>query len=100
VAGANVPPGRQLDGVDILARIAADEPEQPRTLFWRYRRGDTTWRSVLDGDLKLIHRQEGSALRREMFDLAADPAEKEDVLASRQDDARRLEAALQAWQNE
>jgi N-acetylgalactosamine-6-sulfatase len=100
VAGAKVPRGRKLDGIDIIDHVAGKKPDRPRTLFWRYRRGDSTWRSVLDGDLKLIHQQDGPALKREMFDLATDPAEKNNLLAARPGDARRLEAALQAWQNE
>jgi arylsulfatase A len=99
IAGARQSSER-FDGIDIVAQIAERKPVQPRTLFWRYRRGESTWRSVLDGDLKLIHRQEGTALKRELYDLAADPAEKKDLLAERPSDVRRLETALQSWQNE
>ena len=98
---AGVPtPDRTFDGVDILAHVAARRPDVPRTLFWRYRRGESTWRSALEGDVKLIHRQEGAQLTRELYDLALDPAEKTNLLLQRSADAERLEAALQAWQVE
>ena len=100
VAGGPAAPQPSLDGIDILDHVARGKPDYPRTLFWRYRRGDLTWRSVLDGDLKLIHRQEGAALQRELFDLAADEAEKKNLITERPRDLTRLEALLQAWQDD
>jgi arylsulfatase A len=100
VSGVKQDASRPLDGIDIVEHVARGKPDWPRTLFWRYRRGELTWRSVLDGDLKLVHRQEGAVLKREMFNLEADPAERSDLLAARPNDAARLEAALQTWQDE
>jgi arylsulfatase A-like enzyme len=100
IAAPQAAPARALDGMDILAHVAENKPDEPRTLFWRYRRGETTWRAALIGDLKLVQRQDGANLQRELFDLAADPAEKNDLVARRPIDADRLEAALAGWQLE
>lgn len=45
-----------------------------------------------DGELKLIKRYEGPTF--ELFDLNADPSEKNDLAAARPDDVRRLDAKL------
>lgn len=100
IAAPHAAPSRALDGMDILAHVAEGGRNDPRTLFWRYRRAETTWRAALIGDLKLIQRQDGAALKRELFDLAADPGEKNDLIAQRPIDADRLEAALAGWQLE
>lgn len=99
---ADVPPGpnRILDGVDILQLLEHQSPLQPRTLFWRYRRADTTWRAVIDGHLKLIHRQEGSNLQEEMFDLAVDPQEKRNLASHSPEARQRLDALLAQWQED
>jgi len=99
-AGAAPPPGRTLDGIDVLGDIAAGRPVQSRTLFWRARRGERTWRAVRDGSLKYLSRQDGTALTEWLFDLTADPAEKEDLSARRPDDAKRLKALLADWERE
>jgi N-acetylgalactosamine-6-sulfatase len=87
----------------VLGSIAARPPSwrvQPRTLFWRARRGERTWRAARDGSLKHLSRQDGATLTEWLFDLAADPAEKEDLLARRPDDARRLKTLLADWEHE
>jgi arylsulfatase A-like enzyme len=52
-------------------------------------------RSVADGRLKLVH--DLGTDRFSLFDLAADPGETRDVLASRRRDVPRLRDALSAW---
>ncbi|MGE0758041.1 MAG: sulfatase [Pirellulaceae bacterium] len=56
-------------------------------------------RAIVDGDWKLvIHEQRTGGPRRELFDLAADPAEKSNLVARQPDVAQRLEARMHAWQ--
>jgi len=56
-------------------------------------------RSIIDGDFKLvIHDDKSDAEKRELFDLAADPAEKKNLLASRPEVAEKLSARLVEWQ--
>jgi N-acetylgalactosamine-6-sulfatase len=101
LAGAAEPKTRPLDGIDILAHVAQKKADIPRTLFWRYRRGERTERAVRDGDLKLQRRTlDGGKVEEAMYDLAADPGEQQDLLARRGDDAARLRELLSKWEQE
>lgn len=56
-------------------------------------------RAVIDGGYKLVvHERKDGALRRELFDLDTDPAEKADLFASRPEVAARLQTLLAEWQ--
>jgi len=56
-------------------------------------------RSILDGRFKLvIHEQRDGSPKCELFDLAADPAEKNNLLEQRPDTAKRLQTELCQWQ--
>lgn len=90
----------RFDGIDVLGRLARREAEVRRTLFWRFRRAERTWRAVRDGNLKYISLDDGAAVQEWLFDLAADPAEKNDLLGARPDDARRLKGLLAGWEVE
>jgi N-acetylgalactosamine-6-sulfatase len=101
VAGASPPVNRKLDGIDILARVAARQPEISRTLFWRGRRADVTWKGVRDGDLKFVTRVNGTETTvAGLFDLSRDPGEATDLRSARPEDARRLADLLAAWEKE
>jgi N-acetylgalactosamine-6-sulfatase len=99
-AGVEVPEGRRLDGIGVLQRLAKGTEAAPRTLFWRQRRGERTWRAVRDGSLKFVSRQDGDKVVDFLFDLTADPGEKENLLARRPDDVKRLKDLLSAWERE
>lgn len=99
-AGAAAPRGRPFDGIDILADVASGRAPRKRTLFWRARRGERTWRAVRDGSLKLLSRQDGAAVTEWLFDLAADPGEKTNLIADRPREARRLKSLLAAWEKQ
>lgn len=79
-AGATPPTGRTFDGIDILERVPAGRPVEPRRLFWRQRRGDSTWWAVRDGSLKLIRPAQGAAIVEHLFDLAQDPGEQPRII--------------------
>lgn len=87
-----------LDGIDILGRVLADEPPEPRTLFWRYRRGLVTRKAVRDGDLKLIEDREAEAHAVHLYDVATDPGETRDLVAERPSELKRLRALLADWE--
>jgi cob(I)alamin adenosyltransferase len=69
-------------------------------MFWRARRGVETWRAVRDGTLKYVSRHNGDRVQEHLFDLARDPAEKENLLTRRPDDVARLKRLLVAWEQE
>jgi N-acetylgalactosamine-6-sulfatase len=100
IAGATVPPGREFDGLDILKLVEAGRPLRKRTLFWRGRRGDRTWRAVRDGDLKYIRRTDGRRTEEYFFDLKEDVGETRSLLEERPEEVRRLKAMLADWEKE
>jgi N-acetylgalactosamine-6-sulfatase len=89
-----------LDGRDVLGDLASGRAIPGRTLFWRGRRGEKTWRAVRDGPLKYVSLQTGAGLEEHLFDLAGDPGETNDLLAARGSDAVRLKERLEAWAGE
>jgi N-acetylgalactosamine-6-sulfatase len=100
-AGVTLPAGRTFDGIDVLARLAAREPDLPRTVFWRQRRGTSTWKGARDGDLKYVTRiVDGRTEVEALFDLGKDMAEEHDLRAGRPDDVARMRQLVAAWEKE
>jgi N-acetylgalactosamine-6-sulfatase len=98
IAGAKVPSGREFDGVDILKLVETGQAPQKRTLFWRQRRGEQTWRAVRDGDIKLIRQTNKGQTQEFLFDLKNDVSEKNNLLNDRPNEAGRLRALLADWE--
>ena len=98
IAGAAVPDGGGLDGIDILGEVLSDQPPGDRELYWRYRRGDLTWRAVRAGDSKLIVRQSGDQVETWLFDLGRDPTETRNLAARRVGQRDRLAEMLRRWE--
>jgi len=100
VAGARVPDGREFDGVDVLKLLEDGRPPQKRTLFWRGRRGDRSWRAVRDGDLKYIRRSDQGRSTEYLFDLRNDISETTNLMADQPRQAGRLRNLLADWEEE
>ena len=82
-----------LDGVDLDPWLHARKVDRPhQQLFWR--RGPVA--AVRDLDLKLIRVEGGETL---LFDLQADPSERQDLSAQRPGTTIRLLAELAAWEH-
>ena len=96
-AGAKVD---ELDGVDLLQHVESGSNDFSRTLFWRARRGERTWKAVRDGDLKYVYvkRTADSPTEEWLFDLATDPYEKTNLKEKRTEDFGKLKAKLVAWE--
>ena len=99
-AGCDPPEDQPLDGIDVLGQIARGEPSEPRTLFWRARRANRTWKAVRRGDLKFLSRQDDDGLAEFLFDLSEDPGESRNLLSEVNSDAIALKEALAAWEAE
>src|SRR4051794_27754155 len=100
IAGGG-PPRRPFDGLDVLHHLEAGQPLPSRSLFWRGRRGDRTWRAVRDGDgLKYVSLQDGGQIKEYLYDLARDPNERVDLSARRPEDVGRLKRSLVAWEED
>ena len=98
-AGGKAPENRPFDGVDILGDIAADKPTAPRSLFWRARRADRTWKAVRRNDLKYVSKHDQKGLQEFLFDLAHDPGEKNNLFAQRPKDVTQLKQSLATWES-
>jgi len=92
--GTTVPPGTDLDGVDLLPVLEGRVPEFERTLFWRTSIGGFRQRAVRSGDWKMLI--DGTAVM--VFDVRKDPTERDDLASHRQDVAHRLMPLLRAWE--
>ena len=92
LAAAGIPALGGLDGVDVIGgprtRESYAETVYPRTLGW------APLHSLRVGDLKYI-----DAPRPELYDLADDPGEQQDLAARRPGDVARLSAALAAMRS-
>lgn len=94
-AGALDRVSRPLDGMDLLpVLMAGNGTTVPRTVYWRYKRGNNRRKAVLEGALKLVI-ENG---KRSLHDLTKDTAEERDLSATRPDDAARLERMIETWE--
>jgi N-acetylgalactosamine-6-sulfatase len=100
VAGAHAPAGEPFDGIDILEAVEKNTPPAARLLFWRGRRANFTWRAVRDGELKFVSHEQDGALQEWLFNVVADSAEKNDLLAQQPEVVTRLKKQLADWEIE
>jgi arylsulfatase A-like enzyme len=82
-----------LDGIDLMPHFRGNAGITERTIFWR----STRWgvqHAVRQGNLKYLSMGE----KEHLFDLAADPSEKNDLAASRPADLQRLRSLYIEWE--
>ena len=92
VAGAKLPAGLKLDGVDLLGMMTKNEKLPDRTLFWRYRKE----KAVRRGPWKLLVRDGKAAL----YNLDEDLGEKNDLARKKPQILKKLEDELAAWEKQ
>ena len=94
-----VPPDARLDGINLFPVLQRQAPEVERTLFWRTGGPspvNMNQKAVRSGDWKLII--DGAVTRIFLFDVKADPGERQDRFAERPDIAQRLQRVLTTWE--
>jgi N-acetylgalactosamine-6-sulfatase len=91
---------RLFDGIDIIKKLQDGAPVESRSLFWRGRRGDNTWRGVREGTMKFVSEQTGKKIEEHVFDLASDISEKHDLAVGKPEELNRLKGLLAAWEQE
>jgi len=101
LAAAGATPAAASDGVNFLPLF--DGKALPaRALFWHYphygNQGGAPGAAIRRGDWKLIEWSEDN--RAELFNLAADPGEKNDLAAKEPERVKKLRAELHAWQKD
>jgi len=90
---------KPFDGIDIVAHVAEERADVPRTLYWRKPRGETIWMGVRDGTLKYVAQQNGKSKSEFLFDLLNDVSETNDLSQQRPADLRRLQQKYKAWES-
>lgn len=100
---AGLPPrkSQHVDGVSLVPALRGESvPERP--LFWHYphygNQGGEPSSIIHRGDWKLIHYYEDG--RNELYNLALDPGEQNDVAGANTDRVKVLHAELTAWLQE
>ena len=90
-AGATLPDDRIIDGRDPTAALAGEAASPHKALFWKYNRSS----AVREGRYKLVKPRTGKSW--ELYDLAADPGETNDLAEDRPDVAARLTREFERW---
>jgi len=91
-AGAPVPTGTRLDGVNLLPYLTGEKTGAPHeTLFWK----SGTEGAVREGDWKLLVSGRNPQLR--LFNLAEDVGEQKDLSSAKSDMTQRLHQAWLDW---
>jgi len=90
-AGGTIPAGWNLDGVDLLPRVTGGAGQPHDTLYWRFNQQ----RAIRQGDWKLVLGAGSSAW--ELYNLADDIGEQNNLAATAPDKARELQTAWEAW---
>ena len=93
VAGLEKPADKPLDGVNLIPFLTGKTTERPhQTLYWT---NGEHW-AVRDGDLKLVLNRDPKS-DPELFDLAKDVAEKNNLVAAQPADVKRLKSLFVEW---
>ena len=92
-AGVAVPADARLEGVNLLPILQGATPMMDRTLYWR-QPGNSPQRAVRRGDWKLLL-DGGKVL---LFNVRADPGERNEVSGQYQALARELRPLITAWE--
>jgi uncharacterized sulfatase len=89
LAGLKAQPG-ELDGVNLIPFFTGETKAAPHErLYWRW----TAQSAIREGKWKLLR----GGPREYLFDLEADPGERQNLLATHPDIAKRLRDHLKAW---
>jgi arylsulfatase A-like enzyme len=96
LAGAQTPPDRKLDSVNLLPHLLGETKTPPHDwLHWRTG-GGSAW-AVRNGQYKLVHLAAGA---EQLYDLDADIAEAKNVAAEMPDIVEQLRKGHDAWNAE
>jgi arylsulfatase A-like enzyme len=96
-----VPSDVRLEGINLFPILQREAPQVERTLFWRTAGPspvNMNQKAVRSGDWKLIF--DGAVTRIFLYNVKADPGERQDWFARRQDIAQRLQQLLAEWERD
>jgi arylsulfatase A-like enzyme len=96
-----VPTNAQLEGINLFHILERKAPPLERTLYWRTAGPspvNMNQKAVRSGDWKLMI--DGSVTRIFLFDVKADPGERNDWFARRPDLVQKLRQKLSDWERD
>jgi len=96
-----VPSEARLDGINLLPILEGKSPPVERTLFWRTAGPapvNMNQKAVRSGDWKLLI--DGAVTRIFLFNVKADPGERQDWFGRRPDIVQRLRPLLTEWERD
>ncbi len=98
LTGVGNPPDQAMDGVS-LAPVFAGKPLAREALYWHYPHyhpgGATPYSAIRAGDWRLVHFYEDG--HNELYNLASDIGEANDLAASEPERAAQLKQQLDTW---
>src|SRR4051812_44314657 len=101
VAGQSPPSEHEIDGVSLVPALRGEQLPK-RTLYWDYphygNQGGAPSSALREGRWKLIEWREDKTL--ELFDLSADPGERNNLADREPDVVKRLHKELADWRRE
>lgn len=99
--GAPVPADARLEGVNLFLILQGKAPQLERTVFWRTGGPspvNMNQKAVRSGDWKLLI--DGAVTRVFLFNVKADPGERQDLFARHPDIVQRLQKLLADWERD
>jgi arylsulfatase A-like enzyme len=91
-----VPESARPDGLNLFAILEGKAPLVTRTLFWRTAGLIRQQKAVRSGDWKLMV----DATQTLLFNVRADPGERQDLSSGQTDLVRRLRSLLADWERD
>ena len=91
---AKADPGFPLDGMDIMPILTGKRKEVDRTLYWRITQRRKN-KAMRDGKWKYLQDEKQNEY---LFDIAADPMEKNDLKAQQPGVFEKLKTKYKAWE--
>ncbi len=101
LAGVPDSPGHAVDGASLVPLLLRTGRVERDSIYWHYphysNSGSTPAGAIRKGGWKLLEFYEDTHV--ELYDLTADPAERNDLAASQAARARAMHAELEAWRD-
>ncbi len=93
-------PQKPFDGYDIIRQAVESNPNVPRTVYWRKKRGTTVNKAVRSEDFKYIQNIQDTVWEEYLFDLKNDAGEENNLIQTHPQVKQELKALLVDWENE
>ncbi len=93
-----VVPPKKLDGIDIIGHVVSGNKDIPRTLFWRFKRGNGIIKAVRDNNMKYIEETNKKGTTEFVFDLQTDIGEKNNLADKNMGELNRLRKLVENWE--